>query len=148
LLFPILQKHKACTVNFFSIFFFIVVLCGVHCGIYTGSCDVSNISYLNSPPPQPSFIPPFPNSWNSFNGYHFCIYIHVYLFFALFSPPNSARSLPLSPKAGPASLYRNHTAPKLSIYRHSHFQYSFYGFSLLSVPTNGLKYFPLADPEE
>jgi hypothetical protein len=27
-----------------------------------------------------------PNSWNSFNRYHFCIYIHVYTLFASYSP--------------------------------------------------------------
>jgi hypothetical protein len=29
------------------------------------------------------FIFPSPNSWNIFNRYHFCIYIHVYTFCAL-----------------------------------------------------------------
>jgi hypothetical protein len=29
---------------------------------------------------------PLPNSWSSFNRYHFCIYMHVYTFFALYSP--------------------------------------------------------------
>jgi hypothetical protein len=28
---------------------------------------------------------PLPYSWNSFNRYHFCIYIHVYTLFALYS---------------------------------------------------------------
>jgi hypothetical protein len=32
-----------------SFFSFIVVLGGVHCGIYTGSYNISHISYLNSP---------------------------------------------------------------------------------------------------
>jgi hypothetical protein len=30
--------------------------------------------------------PPLPQSLNSFNRYHFCIYIHVYTVFALYSP--------------------------------------------------------------
>jgi hypothetical protein len=30
--------------------------------------------------------PPFPNSWNSINRFHFCIYIHVYILFAPYSP--------------------------------------------------------------
>jgi hypothetical protein len=34
-----------------NIFFFIVVLGRVHCGIYEGFYNVSNISYLNSPSP-------------------------------------------------------------------------------------------------
>jgi hypothetical protein len=54
---------------------------GLHCGIYKSSYSVSNISYLNSPSPLLSFILPSPHSWNSFNRYHFCIYIHVYTFF-------------------------------------------------------------------
>jgi hypothetical protein len=40
-----------------QILFFIVVLGGVHCGIYKSSYNVSNISYLNSPPPLLSFFP-------------------------------------------------------------------------------------------
>jgi hypothetical protein len=44
------------------------------------------LSYLNSSPLLFSFIPSSPNSWNSFNRYHFCIYIHVYSFFSLYSP--------------------------------------------------------------
>jgi hypothetical protein len=40
---------------------------------------------LNSPPPPLSFIPPSPDSWNRFNMYNFCIYIHVYTLFALYS---------------------------------------------------------------
>jgi hypothetical protein len=63
----------------------------VHCGIYKGSYNVSNISYLNSPPPVLSFLPPSSSSWNSFNRHHFCIYMDVYTFFT----PNSP-SYPLS----------------------------------------------------
>jgi hypothetical protein len=37
---------------------FIIVLGGVHCVLYKDSYNVSNISYLNSPPPPLSFIPP------------------------------------------------------------------------------------------
>jgi hypothetical protein len=42
---------------------FILLLCwvDVHCGIYKGSYNISNISYLNSPPSLLfSFIPSFP----------------------------------------------------------------------------------------
>jgi hypothetical protein len=37
----------------FFFFYFVLLLCwvGVHCSIYKGSYNVSNISYLNSPPP-------------------------------------------------------------------------------------------------
>jgi hypothetical protein len=73
----------------FLLFFWI----GLHHGIYKGSYNISNISYLNSPPPPFSFISHPPNththahththththhSWNSFNRYHFSIYIHVH----------------------------------------------------------------------
>jgi hypothetical protein len=65
---------------------FSLLLCWVvvSCGFYKGSYDVSNISYLNSPP-LALFYPPLPDSWNSFNRYHFCIYIHVYTLFPLYS---------------------------------------------------------------
>jgi hypothetical protein len=36
--------------------------------------------YLDSPPPWLSFIPP-PDSWNCFNRYHFCVYIHLHTLF-------------------------------------------------------------------
>jgi hypothetical protein len=44
----------------FFFFFFPLLWCwvGVHCGIYKGSWNVSDISYLNSPPPPLSFILP------------------------------------------------------------------------------------------
>jgi hypothetical protein len=58
----------------------------VHCGIYKSSYYISNIIYLNSPPPPFSFILLSPHSWNSFNRYHFSIYIHVYTVFAVYSP--------------------------------------------------------------
>jgi hypothetical protein len=78
------------------ILFFPLLSCwvGVHCGIYKGSCNMSNISYLNSPPPLLSFISLSPVCWNNINNYHFCIYMHVYTFFAansssyLLSPPS------------------------------------------------------------
>jgi hypothetical protein len=37
--------------------FLIVVLGGVHCGIYAGSYNISNTSYLDSPPQPFSFTP-------------------------------------------------------------------------------------------
>jgi hypothetical protein len=42
--------------------FFPLLLCwvGIHCSIYKGSYNVSNTSYLNSPPPLVSFIPTLP----------------------------------------------------------------------------------------
>jgi hypothetical protein len=77
-------------VYFTSIYLFIylclLLLCcmGVYCSIYKGSYNVSNISYLNSSrhcSPSSSL----PDSWNYFNRYHFCIYIHVYTLFAPYS---------------------------------------------------------------
>jgi hypothetical protein len=65
---------------------FIVVLGGGNCGIYKSSYNVPNISCLNSTPLPLSFIPPSPHYRNGFNRYHFCIYIHVYTFFVLYSP--------------------------------------------------------------
>jgi hypothetical protein len=43
------------------------------------------MSYMNSSFPPIPFIPPSPKSWNSFNRYHFCIYIPVYTVFAMYS---------------------------------------------------------------
>jgi hypothetical protein len=71
-----------------------LLLCwvGVHCGIYKSSYNLSTISYLNLSP-----TPTLPHSWNSFNKYHFCIYIHVCTILALHSP-----SYPLSPPPSPS----------------------------------------------
>jgi hypothetical protein len=43
-------------------FFLFLLLCwvGVHCGIHKSCYNISNISYLNSPPPSFSFISPPP----------------------------------------------------------------------------------------
>jgi hypothetical protein len=40
--------------------FIFIVRGGVHCGTYKSSYTVSNISYLNSPPPPLFFIPLLP----------------------------------------------------------------------------------------
>jgi hypothetical protein len=40
-----------------------------------------------------------PHSWNSFNRYHFSIYIHVYTVFAIYSPSHTL-SLPPPPPTG------------------------------------------------
>jgi hypothetical protein len=69
----------------FENFFLLLCCVGVHCSIYKGSYNVSNISYLNSPPALLSISFLSPNSWNSFNRYHFCIYVYVYTLFALYS---------------------------------------------------------------
>jgi hypothetical protein len=51
--------------------FIYLLLCwvGIHCSIYSGSYNVSNISYLNSPPQLFSFIPPVPCSWTYNSGW-------------------------------------------------------------------------------
>jgi hypothetical protein len=72
-------------------FFLIVVLGRVHCSTYKGSYNVSDISYLKSPSPLLSFIPPSPDSWNNFSRCHFCVYIHVY---TLFLPYSSSYPFP------------------------------------------------------
>jgi hypothetical protein len=58
---------------------------GVHCSIYKSSYNVSNTSYFNSSPSLLSYIPSSPDSGNSFNMYHFWIYIYVYTLFAQYS---------------------------------------------------------------
>jgi hypothetical protein len=63
------------------------------------SYNISNISYLNSPPTPFFFILSSPNSWNSFTRYHFSIYIHVYTVFVTHSPSHTL-SPHLSPPTG------------------------------------------------
>jgi hypothetical protein len=45
-----------------SLFFLLLCWVSVHCRIYESSYNVSNISYLNSPPPLFSFIPSSPQA--------------------------------------------------------------------------------------
>jgi hypothetical protein len=67
-----LFQHLICTIFFlnfiYTLFIFPLLLCwvGVHCGIYTGSYNVSNISYLN-------ILRPF------CTGLKFLIHIHMIL---------------------------------------------------------------------
>jgi hypothetical protein len=67
--------------NLFCLWFWV----GVHWSICKSSYNVSNISYLNSPPSTALFHPLFPDSQNSLNRYHFCIYLNVY---TSFGPPS------------------------------------------------------------
>jgi hypothetical protein len=60
-----------CKFFFFILIFLLLCWVGVYYGIYKSSYNVLNISYLNSPPPPFSFIPPSVHSWNSFTRYHF-----------------------------------------------------------------------------
>jgi hypothetical protein len=66
-------------------FFVVVVLGGGHCSIYKSSYNVSKYIILEFISSAALLHPPSPDSWNSFNRYHFFIYIHVYTFFAPYS---------------------------------------------------------------
>jgi hypothetical protein len=78
---------------------------GVYCGIYTGSYNVSNISYMNLPPQQFSFIPPPPIPGVVSTGITFAFtYICIH-FISLYSP-----SYPLS--SPPPSSHWCQTSPQ------------------------------------
>jgi hypothetical protein len=64
---------------------------GVPYGIYKSFHNVSNTSYCIHPLPLLFLISYSPHFWNSFNRYHFCIYIHMYTVLVAHSP-----SYPLS----------------------------------------------------
>jgi hypothetical protein len=86
-----------------TVFIFLKLLCWVevHWSIYKGSYNVPNISYLNSSPTL-LFYHPSPDSWNSFNRYHFYVHLHVYTFFAPYSSSSFCQCylpLPLVPTA-------------------------------------------------
>jgi hypothetical protein len=92
---------------------------GVHCDIYKGSYNVSNTSYLNSPPSLFSFIPSFPNSRNSFNRNGF-IFTPFYPLSLSSVPPHWCQS-PLLP----TPTNRTHTPPSLThieSHKHTHTQ--------------------------
>jgi hypothetical protein len=57
-----LLPHLTTKVIFLFVFIFFELSCwvGAHCGIYKSSYNISDISYLNSPPPLLSFILPSP----------------------------------------------------------------------------------------
>jgi hypothetical protein len=59
---------------------------GVLCGIYKGSYNVSNISYLNSPHFTTLLHSHSPDSWNSFNRYHFA-FTYMYTHYLHHNPP-------------------------------------------------------------
>jgi hypothetical protein len=64
----------------------------IQCGIYKGSYNISNISYLIYS--TALLYLPTSHCWNSFNRYNFSIYIYVYTAFAPYLP-----SYTLSPPA-------------------------------------------------
>jgi uncharacterized membrane protein len=98
----IYKKDIYFILSFFHLFpyLFTLLLCwvGIPCGIYKGSYNESNISYLNSALSPFSFVRLSPDSRNSFKRYQFCIYIHMYILFALYS-----FSYPLFPPHSPVS---------------------------------------------
>jgi hypothetical protein len=79
------------------IYFFPLLLCwvGVHCGIYKGSYNVSNISYLNSPPPWLPCIPspPFMEQFQQISFLHLRACVHI--FFPITSSLPVVPTLPL-----------------------------------------------------
>jgi hypothetical protein len=75
-------------------FFLLLCWVGIHSGIYKNSYNVSNIWYLDSPPPLLTLIPP--HSWNRFNRCHFVFayictqylhLIHLHTLFSHYLPP-------------------------------------------------------------
>jgi hypothetical protein len=76
-------------------YFLNYIMLWVHCYIYKGSYNISNMSELNLSPPSFSSISS-PHSWNSFNRPHFSIYIHVYIVFEPYSPSYTLSPSPCS----------------------------------------------------
>jgi hypothetical protein len=67
---------------------FLLLCWGVHCGIYESSYSLSNISYLNSPPPSFSFIlypaSPFLKQFSQVSFFHLHTCRHrIYTIFTL-----------------------------------------------------------------
>jgi hypothetical protein len=72
---------------YIDMFFKIVVLGGgtlLHCCIVR-FLQCINYIILEFTPSSTSLYSPSADSWNSFNRYYFCIYMHVYMCFALYS---------------------------------------------------------------
>jgi hypothetical protein len=80
-----LRKHKVQ---------FLLCWVGIHCGIYKYSYNISNTSYLNSLPPSFYFISLSRHSWNSFDRYHFSVYIHAHTVLALYLPSHALSKRP------------------------------------------------------
>jgi hypothetical protein len=83
----------------FLCFSFIVVLSGGTLWHFQRLLQCIKCIILEFTPSTTTLYPPSLDSWNSFNRYHFCIYMHVYTFFCtIFTllPPFSTTSfLPL-----------------------------------------------------
>jgi hypothetical protein len=84
----------------------LLFLGGEHCGIYKGSYDMSTISYLNSPSPLLTFIPPTQTHGIVTTGIIAAIACMCTHFLHYLYPPTPFPchpSLPLVPWAGPVS---------------------------------------------
>jgi hypothetical protein len=93
---PMWKTLRWSSMSHVFLFFLVLLLLywvGVHCGIYGNSYNISNTSYLNSPPLPFSFIPPCPHSWNSFIRCHFSIYIHVYSVYTIVTFPQPSPTI-------------------------------------------------------
>jgi hypothetical protein len=72
----------------FNIFFYCCAGWGYIVG-FSKVFIVCQIYHTEIHPFHHSLLPPPQHSWNSFNRYHFFIYIHVCTVFALYSPSHS-----------------------------------------------------------
>jgi hypothetical protein len=104
---------------FFIIIIFLLCWVGVHCSIYKGSYNVSNISFLNLPLPLLSFIPSplIPGSFYSyiFTFIYMCIhYLHgIHLpILSLSSPPFHQCQLTLLSRTCSILLFSNFVEEK------------------------------------
>jgi hypothetical protein len=78
-------QFKSFKTNIYLFISFIVVMVGGTWCHSQGYYNVSNISYMNSPPQL--FLIPLPSkSWSSFNRCYICMRLYVYTFFVLSSP--------------------------------------------------------------
>jgi hypothetical protein len=95
----LMTKEWAWHLKLVILFFFliIVVLGGVHCGIYKSFYNISSVSYLNSLPPPFSFMFPYSHSWKFSAGLNF-----PFTFFLHLLPPSHWYHRP-HPKTGPVS---------------------------------------------
>jgi hypothetical protein len=97
--FDIVLLFLVCHISLF-LFIYFLFLCWVGAlrGIYKNSYDIYIKYAIGEFTPSTIILhSPSPNPWNSFNRYHFIIYIHVYTVFALCSPfytlsPHPSRS--------------------------------------------------------
>jgi hypothetical protein len=99
----------------------LLLCCGVYCGIYKSSCNIPNISYLNSPHPPFSFFlsSPLPRITSTaiiFPFTNMCIqflhHIHLLSPFTISSPPPTGTNPPNPGRTCSSFLFSNDT-PKV-----------------------------------